>query len=109
MSRGVGPPVTCRDVRPKAFTLAACLFAFGAPFVNERRVPAQASGLYRCSPCSTRSCDDARLEGLPNARRSRWRAEGQTERKLQTRRHSMEMIELWKRGRFLMQNSIVPE
>jgi len=28
----------------------------------------------------------ARLEGLPNARRSRWRAEGQTERKLQTRR-----------------------
>jgi hypothetical protein len=28
----------------------------------------------------------ARLEALPNARRSRWRTEGQTERKLQTRR-----------------------
>jgi hypothetical protein len=28
----------------------------------------------------------ARLEGLPKARRSRWRAEGRTERKLQTRR-----------------------
>jgi hypothetical protein len=26
------------------------------------------------------------LEGLPNTRRSRWRAEGPTERKLQTRR-----------------------
>jgi hypothetical protein len=36
--------------------------------------------LYRCSLCSTRSCD----EGLPNARRSRWRAEGQTERNLKT-------------------------
>jgi len=39
----------------------------------------------------------ARLEGLPNARRSRWRAEGQTERKLQHGARSMETIELWKR------------
>jgi len=39
----------------------------------------------------------ARLEGLPNARRSRWRAKGKRNGNYKHGARSMETIELWKR------------
>jgi hypothetical protein len=69
---------------------------------NEHQLMQRAHAAFRCTARSKRTgkrcrACGARVEGLPNAQRSRWRAEGQTERKLQTRARSMETIELWKR------------